>query len=238
MHGVGGPEWDAWETQLVRVLLPHQEQSGSWSPTGDPFGVAGGRMMVTSLTLLALQLCGRLEAPPADASRKLKEGEAAACWDDLGSGEIVQARRAMLLLAAAPAQAMLLLRVWLKLPPQPDAKRLARLIADLNEDVFDTREAASRELAEMADAAEPALRQALKNAASVEHRRRLEKLLEPFERDSPARLRQLRAVQVLELAGTPEARELLQAIAERPGGTALTQAAKESLERLAQRAAP
>jgi hypothetical protein len=237
MHGIGGSEWDAWETQLVRVLLPRQEQAGSWPTTGDQFGQIG-RLMVTSLTVAALQSCGKVEAPAADMSRKLKEGEGTACWDDLASGDIAQLRKAMRLLAGAPGQVVPLLRDWLKAPPEPDAKRLAQLIADLNDDVFDTREAASRGLAEMAEAAEPALRQALKAAGSVEHRRRLEKLLEPLERDSPPRLRQLRAVQVLELAGTAEARQLLQAIADRPGGTALTQAAKEALGRLAQRAAP
>jgi RNA polymerase sigma factor (sigma-70 family) len=235
MRGLGGPEWDAWEAKLARLLIDRQEPDGGWGTRADPFGPAGGRLMVTSLSLLALEECGRLDAPAGNRAPKLKEGESAACWDDLAGGDLAQVRRAMQRLAAAPGQAVPLLRERLKAAPLPDPKRLARLIADLDDATFETRAQAFQELQDVAEAAEAPLRQALKSASSVEQRRRLEKLLEPLERGSQARLRRLRAVQVLELAGTAEARDLLRSIAEGQSGTALADAAREALERLAKR---
>jgi hypothetical protein len=69
--------------------------------------------------------------------------------------------------------------------------------------------------------------------------RRAADLLKKVEGDtvSGERLREMRALEVLEGLGTPEARKLLEALA---GGTAdavLTQEAKAALQRLTRRAA-
>jgi hypothetical protein len=59
----GGPEWDAWYAQLCTALEAEQvtdgENAGSWEPLGtvpDRWGAFGGRLYVTALHLLALEV--------------------------------------------------------------------------------------------------------------------------------------------------------------------------------------
>jgi hypothetical protein len=63
MHNVPGPEWDAWNRQMRRILIDTQERTGcaagSWDPAkpvDDPWGTQGGRLMVTSLSCLTLEV--------------------------------------------------------------------------------------------------------------------------------------------------------------------------------------
>jgi hypothetical protein len=62
----GGPAWDAWYAELVNTLAPRQEtagpRAGSWDPLGDRpdrWGLYGGRLYVTALHLLALEVPDR-----------------------------------------------------------------------------------------------------------------------------------------------------------------------------------
>jgi truncated hemoglobin YjbI len=69
-------------------------------------------------------------------------------------------------------------------------------------------------------------------------RRRLESLLDSVEGPGEAEwLRDVRALEVLEHIGTPEARQVLKVLAEGAPEARLTQEAKASLERLARRTA-
>ena len=234
MQAVGGTEWDAWESKLAPVLLQRQERDGSWSPAADPFGQAGGRLMITSLSLLSLQPCGRLTVPPAGAAKKLKEDEAASAWDNLAAGDFVTIKNTAQLLIGAPGQTVPLFRDRLRPVPAADTARVVKLIAALEADQFEERTAAFKELQGLGERAAGPLRQALKVGTSLELRRRVEQLLDAIEAEprSPNGLRQLRAVQILELAGTPEARQLLQTLAKGAPGARLTQAATEALDRL------
>jgi len=63
MHNCPGPEWDNWNRVMRRLLIDSQEkngcQAGSWDPdkpTADPWGNQGGRLMVTSLSCLTLEV--------------------------------------------------------------------------------------------------------------------------------------------------------------------------------------
>jgi hypothetical protein len=55
----GGKEWEAWNKAMQEKLLSSQETTGeaagSWSQKGDTFGMMGGRVMVTALSLLSLE---------------------------------------------------------------------------------------------------------------------------------------------------------------------------------------
>ena len=62
--------------------------------------------------------------------------------------------------------------------PALDEKRVARLIADLDDDAFDVREAASQELAKAAESPQSACQKALNKAPSLEAKRRLEAIIE------------------------------------------------------------
>ncbi len=63
MHNVPGPEWDVWNRQMRRVLIETQVKegcaAGSWDPyepKPDQWGEQGGRIMVTSLCCLTLEV--------------------------------------------------------------------------------------------------------------------------------------------------------------------------------------
>jgi hypothetical protein len=121
----------------------------------------------------------------------------------------------------------------------PDPKQLQKLIADLDADDFSTREQAAEELANLGELAEPALRKALNGKPSIEVRRRVKALLDKLERlkesgASPAAqpLRGLRAIELLERLGTPEAQVVLTTLAGGAADSSLTQEAKAALARL------
>ena len=81
-----------------------------------------------------------------------------------------------------------------------------------------------------------ALRQALAKPASLEFRRRLEQLLGKLEGVPDAdQRRKLRAVAVLELAGTAAARELLAALSGGAPEARLTRESQAALQRLGKR---
>jgi hypothetical protein len=123
--------------------------------------------------------------------------------------------------------------------PRVEEKRLRQLIAELDDDDFTVREKATAELEKLAEAAEPALRKAVEDAASAEVRQRAKALVDKLEGKSAGeRWRRLRALEVLEQAGTPEARQLLEKLAEGAPEARFTQEARASLRRLARRTPP
>jgi RNA polymerase sigma factor (sigma-70 family) len=238
MHAIDGPEWTAWESRIVRVLLSRQDrrgvERGSWLLAGDLYGTAGGRIMVTSLSLLALQQCGEVTVPLGEAKEPLTPEQAKADWEVLAGGDLGKTRDAMIRLAASPQQVVPFLRDQLRFPAPPDTERVSQLISNLGSDDFNTRSSAFRELEKLGEGAAPALAKALKDAGPLETRRRLEQLLEKADpaAATPARIRQLRALQVLELTGTVNARSLLESVAKQAPAGMIREAARAALKRM------
>jgi hypothetical protein len=60
MHHFGGEAWRDWNGKMRESLIQKQDKAGanagSWSAAGDPYGRSGGRLMVTSLNLLTLEV--------------------------------------------------------------------------------------------------------------------------------------------------------------------------------------
>jgi WD40 repeat protein len=159
----------------------------------------------------------------------------------LASREGSAAYEALCALLGEPTQAVVSLRACLRPVPKPDPEQLARLLAELNSDDFATREEATRGLERLGQTAESALRKALAGQPPSEARRRANDLLHKLEgwpATSPDDLRTWRALEVLEHIGTPEARQVLQALAAGAPESRLTQEARESLRRLRSRPAP
>jgi hypothetical protein len=96
------------------------------------------------------------------------------------------------------------------------------------------RDKATRELESLGEVAGPVLQGALRGQPSLEVRRRVERLLELLHEQLPTeeRLRALRALQVLEHIGTPEARQVLESLAKGAPAARLTREAVASLKRL------
>jgi len=117
-------------------------------------------------------------------------------WADLGEEDAAQAYRAAGALIAAPDQAIAFLQKHLR-PTEKDAGRIAQLIADLDSDRFTVRDAAHKQLEQIGEPAESALRKVLEGRPSAEVRRSVEGLLgTSWVIRSSERLRQVRAVYV------------------------------------------
>ncbi|VTU01130.1 wd-40 repeat : Predicted protein OS=Laccaria bicolor (strain S238N-H82 / ATCC MYA-4686) GN=LACBIDRAFT_299673 PE=4 SV=1: PD40 [Gemmataceae bacterium] len=115
---------------------------------------------------------------------------------------------------------------------QADAGRVARLIAELGDEDFATREAAERALAALGERAEKGLSGAAASSPVPEVRVRAARLLGPISGPlGVARLRAVRAVEAVERVGTPAARDLLAEWANE-GGPALATEAAAALARL------
>ena len=167
-------------------------------------------------------------------ARHLPRKELEALWTGLADTDALKAHRAIWALIACGKDAAAMLKERLRPAENVTAKRLQKLLTDLNADEFTVREAATRTLEKLDERAQPALSAALKNHPTLESRKRIEELLTRLHgrKLRPQRLRELRAVGVLEQIASAEARATLQLLA---GGCAdawLTQEAKASLVRL------
>jgi hypothetical protein len=85
MHNVPGPEWDAWNREMRRILIDTQIKegcaAGSWDPgqpTVERWREPGGRVMITSLSALTLEVYYRyLPLYKLDADEKDPANETA-----------------------------------------------------------------------------------------------------------------------------------------------------------------
>jgi RNA polymerase sigma factor (sigma-70 family) len=159
-------------------------------------------------------------------------------WSDLAGADAAKAYTAIWCLAAASSQAVPMLRDRLQPAKPVPADEVKRLIAELDNNQFQRREAAAQRLAKLGQQIEPELQAALKARLPLGQRRRIEQLLEaPRVIRSPEELQSVRAVEALEHIATPEAREILQTLANGPPAARLTAEAQAALERLAPRTA-
>jgi WD40 repeat protein len=168
-------------------------------------------------TALIWSMADASAAPPADL---------ALAWSDLAS----DARRAYsgigALIAAGDRGVSVIAK---ELHPAAPPADVTRLVADLNSDRFPDRDRAMKELEALGPAAEPGLRAALPKAASAEVRARVLRLTQAAE---ARRLQGLRALEVLERVGTPDARRELADLAGGAVDDGLTREARACLWRL------
>jgi WD40 repeat protein len=165
---------------------------------------------------------------------RLSRQELEDIWNRLAESKGGRAARAMALLEDHPRLAVQFLQEHLAPASSPPPQQVERLLADLEARAFKVRKRAMEELAKLAELAEPFLRKRLKDNPPPETRHRLERLLKKLGGfvTGPERVRTLRAVEVLEHVGTPEARRLLQKLSAGAPAALLTRQAKESLGRL------
>jgi WD40 repeat protein len=167
--------------------------------------------------------------------RALTATDLQALWNDLAAADAEVAGKAMWRLADHPQQAAALLSQKLK-PASTSQERLAKLMADLDDAQLKVRENASKELKDLAEMAEPALRKCLADMPTLEQRRRVElvlaRLAQPIS--DPNKLRALRCVEVLALVRSPEAIDVLRALAAGADGAYETREARAVLKRMKQ----
>ena len=177
-------------------------------------------------------------ATPASANPPSSE-QLTAWWTDLGGADATRAYRAMWSLTEAGQPAVQLIQERIqelkgdKAAPV-DAQRVAKLIAQLDDDDALVREKATEELKGLGQGAGPAMRQALEKSPTAEVDFRLKLLLSHLSAEAPRTIHLIRAVEVLEHQATSEARKLLDQLAKDSKET-IKNEAENSLARLAQR---
>jgi WD40 repeat protein len=198
------------------------------------FGVISGVAMSQCKSPIGFLLLGVLLLAPRRSEGQ--EPNVEALWADLAATDAAKAYRAVWKLALTPDKAVPFLKTRLQ-PASGNRKEIDKLVRDLGSETFAVRDKAIAEVERLADAAEESLKQALLDNPGLESRRRIEMLLSrlPDPAGSPTLVRQERALEALELAGTPEALEVVKRLAEGNPAARWTHKAKAVHARLVSR---
>jgi WD40 repeat protein len=177
---------------------------------------------------------GTLKPVPAAAVAEWKEGDLETCWDELLKGDSEKAYDAILKLAGSPRLAVPYLAERIKPATPADPSTLKKLLGELDSDDFTERAIAAEELEKLGELALPALQKVLTGQPTLEFRRRAEPMVVRLMSGvlNGEQVRLVRALEVLERSGTPEARHQLEALAKGAPGALVTRKAQQSLERI------
>jgi RNA polymerase sigma factor (sigma-70 family) len=228
----GGPDgvivlWDVEKSRELKRLTGHRGMVNGLAFTPDGATLISGSDDTTVLFWDVKALTRR----PRERER-LTAGKWEPLWTDLGA-DARAAHRAMARLAAAPEVTVPALKERLRPTPASNTDRLARLLRDLDAEEFGVREEATKELERLGEAARPALlRERDRPGAGAEVRLRVKGILARLDPPAGERLRELRAVEVLERIGDAEARRLLEALTQGAPEARLTREARAALGRL------
>jgi WD40 repeat protein len=224
--------WEARTGQLVHEVEAH---------AGWVWGIALSpdekRLASCSVdTKLLLWDVADFTRPAGKPGARLSEKQLEAHWAQLSSEDAGAAYRAVCALAGDPETSLPLLRKRLTdvQVSGPSAADIARLVRDLDSDVYRVREGAMQELARVGVRSLQALQKAVANPPSLEVRKRAQRLLarlDPTELP-PEELVALRGVQALEYIATAEARQVLEQLARGDSGDRVSDEAIRALRRL------
>ncbi|HEY7158758.1 MAG TPA: WD40 repeat domain-containing protein, partial [Gemmataceae bacterium] len=222
--------WDVAAAKEFPPLEGHQGAIRSLSFSPDGKRLATGSNDTTVLLWDATRF--KTSRP---AQKQLQPEQIESLWADLAGANAVKAYRSIRTLAAAPKESVDFLNRRLKPVAAVDAKRVARLLANLDNTEFAAREKAMRELEKLGDSAATELHKALTGKPPLEAKRRIEQLLD--KANGPEHFRMVRALEAVEMMNTPEARELCASLARGIAEARLTREAKATLRRMSRESA-
>jgi WD40 repeat protein len=227
--GNGVRVWDALTGKELAHFKGHEGPVTALAFSADGKVLASG----SNDTTILLWNTGNLN-PERPAGAKLSEQEVEAYWSDLSGADAAKAYKGIQALASAPVEASAFLKRQLHpvVPVAPNV--LDQLIKDLQSEKLSVRKKAADELDKLGALAVPALSAVLTNDPPLDLRKRVEEILEKLTGGPLVgeQIRTVRAVEVLELAGTPDARALLQTLARGAPGALPTREAQAALDRL------
>jgi RNA polymerase sigma factor (sigma-70 family) len=215
-----GKEWDRFQGHTEGV------NAVAFAPDGQTLASASDDSTALIWDVTKVQR----PVPPVKA---LKPADLEQCWQALAEQDAEKAWPPATDLVAAPREAVPFLRDRLKPAAPVDARRVQELLGQVDDPQFKVRDPAIKELLKLGEQIVPALDKALAAQPPLETRQRLEELRGKLAGLllEGERLRAYRAVEVLELIGTAEARAVLQALAEGAPDALLTRSARVALKR-------
>jgi hypothetical protein len=212
-----------------RKLKGHRGHVASVAFSPDGKRLATGSLDSTILLWDMTRLAGTESASTSSPAERLTQW-----WNALAEEDAANAYDAVVALSGMPKQSVSFLAERLRPAIAPTKEELAKLIADLDHGSFNIRQMASAKLSALHELALPALKKATSGQASAEARQRLAKLIDQLDamKYSPARLRELRSIEVLERVANREARQLLDTLTTGAAESMLTLEATAALARL------
>ncbi len=228
------PNWqiNVWDSATGRLIcqfddVPAEIKALAFSP--DTKHLAAG---LGDTTVLLYDI-GKVD-PRFKTAANLTTMDLESRWAELGGESATAAHQAIGALVLSPKEAVPFLRERLKPAVAVDAGKIRKWLAELDSEVFATRQVATKELEAVADEADQTIKNALERDLPLETRRRLEQILKTLVDSPPPEIvRSIRAIMVLERIASPEARAVLATLgkgrAQKPDDRGKTQ---ESIERL------
>jgi RNA polymerase sigma factor (sigma-70 family) len=221
--------WDVMTGRELGIFKGHAlpVQAIAFAPDGKT--VASASEDTTVLIWDVSNLSG--VAPP---TKSLQPANLERRWKSLAEPDAKKGFESIAELVAAPRDTLAFLKPRLKPAASIDMKRVEELLSQLNSEQFQTRKKAEDELSKLDSQIVPAIEKSLTANLPLEPKLRLEELRNKLTRMTLEgdRLQAYRAIEVLELIGTSEARQLLQMLVDGAPGALVTVNAKAALKRL------
>jgi hypothetical protein len=222
--------WDVATRKLLKCITGFNAKIGSLAISPD------GRFLIAGLSDTTILVWKMADFAPRVEIQDPSPAQLESYWSDLQGQDADKAHRAIWALISAPKPALAMLRDRLKPLDAADTDKVRKLIAELDDDMFSVREAATKELTELGWQAGAEIEKALKGKLSEEKKNRLESIANRMqEHTPPVILRTSRALMVLERIGSPEARQVVRKLADGAPSAPVTQEANAVLKRLGSR---